>query len=389
MENNVLIITRSLPFHNIGGMEAVAWDIARGLAKDGVEVSILTTQAEALPSLSMIEGVSVHTLDVPSGRYSPAWWRESRRTFATTYAEKIDVVLSISAAGMSVARWIKETGGHTKSYVQAHGTAWGEIVSKLSSRSPWDKITVLKNICSLWADRGYRNFDGFISVGPKVTHMLQSWPTKWVTGALPCREITNGIDTDLFSFSVRLRARKREALGLKPEHKVIMSVGRLHKQKGLMFGLKGFALAARRDPMLRYLIVGSGPEERSLRDYVRDTKLEGRAIFCGAVRRDALPAYYAAADVFLFPTLVREGLPLNMLEALACGLPCMVSRHVALDTLPLTPIDPRETEGLAHEILEKTRSHREDRTDLLPDVYRLDRTLALYKQVLLNDAGPE
>jgi len=385
MENNLLIITRSLPFHNIGGMEAIAWDVARGLAKKGLNVTVLTTQTDALPSLSVIEDVSVHALNVPSGRYSSAWWRKSQSIFAETYADKINVVLSVSAAGMSVARWIKENDKCIKLFVQAHGTAWGEIISKLSTKSLRGKITVLKNIFSLWSDRGYRNFDAFISIGPKVTHILQSWPTKWITGDLRVHEIANGVDVALFSFNAQARAQERITLGLKPEHKVIISTSRLHKQKGVIQGLKGFTLAARQDPLLRYLIIGSGPEEQTLKNYVQDNGIKDKVIFCGAVKRDVMPAHYAAADIFLFPTLRQEGLPLNMMEALACGLPCIISSHIALEGCPLTLIDPQETKKLSNRILEKTKALQNERASLLPNSYWLDHTLILYKDTLLRN----
>jgi glycosyltransferase involved in cell wall biosynthesis len=49
-------------------------------------------------------------------------------------------------------------------------------------------------------------------------------------------------------------------------------------------------------------IVGSGPEEAELRALVQSSGVRG-ARFVGFVDQDGLPAYYAAADVFVFPTL--------------------------------------------------------------------------------------
>jgi glycosyltransferase involved in cell wall biosynthesis len=71
------------------------------------------------------------------------------------------------------------------------------------------------------------------------------------------------------------------------------------------------------------LLVGDGLDEGFLRGRVRANGLQN-VVFCGFQHDDVLPRYYAASDVFVFPTL---GDPFGMvvLEAMACGLPVIAT----------------------------------------------------------------
>lgn len=68
----ILIVTRSLPDHGLGGMEAVAWDIAKGLAERGHTVRVLTTQAPSLEQGTARNGVLIHPLPTPALRPATA-----------------------------------------------------------------------------------------------------------------------------------------------------------------------------------------------------------------------------------------------------------------------------------------------------------------------------
>lgn len=77
-----------------------------------------------------------------------------------------------------------------------------------------------------------------------------------------------------------------------------------------------------RHPESCCVLVGEGPLEESIRSLVRELGLEKSVLFAGAAA-DVRP-YLAAGDVFVLSS-DREGLPLVLLEAMAFGLPCVVS----------------------------------------------------------------
>jgi glycosyltransferase involved in cell wall biosynthesis len=105
----------------------------------------------------------------------------------------------------------------------------------------------------------------------------------------------------------------------------LLSVGRLIPQKGVAYLIR--ALAAMR-PVRRPVsltIVGSGPQEAELRALVQSLGLRGIR-FAGFVDQPELPAYYAAADVFVFPTL-EDTYGIVLLEAAASALALIASAH--------------------------------------------------------------
>ncbi len=113
--------------------------------------------------------------------------------------------------------------------------------------------------------------------------------------------------------------RIRAELGLE-DAEVLMYVGRLAEEKSLDFLLRAFARIVIRRPQARLLLVGKGMHERSLQRLASKLGLGKRVIFSGAVPHDVIPHYVAAADLFVFSSLVdTQGLVL--IEAMAAGIP--------------------------------------------------------------------
>jgi glycosyltransferase involved in cell wall biosynthesis len=273
---------------------------------------------------------------------------------------------------------------------QAHGTAWGEAVSKLRGINPINWLRAMANLKAMADDRAYRLFDSFVAVGESVRNDLNSYPTKYISGAVPVELIPNGIDTQSFSFSENGRRRIREKLGLSPTDKVVISTSRLHVQKGLAESLAAFARAAAENASLRYVIVGTGPMERSLKSAVRSHGLDGLVKFAGFVPRDQMPAYLSAADIFLFTTFRLEGLPLNLLEALATGLRCIISNHVNDPSWGAIGVQPNDTNAVANVLLKLSDAGLDDRRSRLPPQYSLDvatdRYIELFERLIRSGA---
>jgi glycosyltransferase involved in cell wall biosynthesis len=136
--------------------------------------------------------------------------------------------------------------------------------------------------------------------------------------------------------------------------RVVVWTGRLLKGKGLETLLDAFALVAAADPDAQLVLVGSGEGqalsvEAELRDRAGRGPLAGRVIFAGRV--DNVTPWLKAADVFAFPS-EYEALGLSLIEAAACGLPCVGARtggivDVIQDGVTGLFFEPRDTAGLA------------------------------------------
>lgn len=131
---------------------------------------------------------------------------------------------------------------------------------------------------------------------------------------------------DLTHFRPRSRDASRRALGL-PDVPTILFVGRFDSMKGLDRLLA--ALAWSRDTLpvgARAIIVGGdGADGRSFRALARRLGVDRLVDFRGLVSPDALPEYFAAADVCAVPS-VYESFGLAAVEAMACGTPVVAFR---------------------------------------------------------------
>ncbi len=87
---------------------------------------------------------------------------------------------------------------------------------------------------------------------------------------------------------------------------------------------RAFVRAARQDPRLHLLLLGNGPLAAELRQIFRRGGVLERVSFPGYISQAELPRYYHMADIYLSPSHV-DGSSVSLMEALACGLPALVS----------------------------------------------------------------
>ncbi len=148
------------------------------------------------------------------------------------------------------------------------------------------------------------------------------------TGAPPVELLRARVD--LSRFAPDADGRFRERLGLNERHKLILSFGRLVARKGVHRLIDAMPALAARVPGAVLVVAGTGPQKRRLER--RAARRAAEVVFTGPVSEQDAPALYAAADVFVLPVADRwfgldvEGLGVALLEAQACGTPCVTGR---------------------------------------------------------------
>ncbi|HOE96259.1 MAG TPA: glycosyltransferase [Candidatus Sumerlaeota bacterium] len=136
--------------------------------------------------------------------------------------------------------------------------------------------------------------------------------------------VVNGVDADRFRPPTAVeRAAVRRHWGIADEAIVVGTVGRLAPVKNQHLILQAAARLAAAEPRLRVLLVGEGPCAAGLRAEAHALGLGERVIFTG-LQRDVAPLL-GAMDIFMLPS-AHEGLPLGLIEAMACARPVIASR---------------------------------------------------------------
>jgi glycosyltransferase involved in cell wall biosynthesis len=143
-------------------------------------------------------------------------------------------------------------------------------------------------------------------------------------GVPPARifALPNGVDLDAYRPAGEAERRQlRERLGLSRGGCLATFVGRLHPVKDVDTVLEATA----RSPRLSLAVVGDGPERRRLEARTDALGIGDRVTFLG--QSSAVPDILRASDLFMLSSH-GEGMSNALLEAMACGLPCLVSRSV-------------------------------------------------------------
>ena len=165
----------------------------------------------------------------------------------------------------------------------------------------------------------------------KVEELLKNYEV-----SEPISVIPTGIDLKRFQevLSKEERNRRREALGISQDSKVLVSIGRLAKEKNLEEILIYFQKLTKEELTfkLKLLIVGDGPDRERLEGIVKTLQLQEKVIFTGMVTPEEVAQYYQLGDVFVCASN-SETQGITYIEALASGIPALCRKDACLDSV--------------------------------------------------------
>jgi glycosyltransferase involved in cell wall biosynthesis len=156
--------------------------------------------------------------------------------------------------------------------------------------------------------------------------------------AAPIEIIPNGVDLQRFRpiESEQAKARLRRELGLAPEAELVLAIGPIIPRKGTDALVEAFAALCAQHPRAQLVLVGPRHDEARpelaefharLARVIAAAGAQDRVIFTGAVSQ--VQDYLRAADLLVFPSR-REGMPNVIPEAMACGLPVILTPFLGL-----------------------------------------------------------
>lgn len=140
----------------------------------------------------------------------------------------------------------------------------------------------------------------------------------------PVNVIFNGVNVELFRPECR-DSELRQSLGFVPDDIVFIFAGRVVGLKGLAIPIRALASPQLAGSAAKLLVIGDGDALAGLKALAERLNVAKQIVFHPGVPHQALPKYYASADVGIFPSLGEEAFGIAVAEAMACGLPVVAS----------------------------------------------------------------
>ncbi|MDQ6767523.1 MAG: glycosyltransferase [Candidatus Eremiobacteraeota bacterium] len=213
---------------------------------------------------------------------------------------------------------------------------------------------------TLWVTREFANqCDRVVAPSQGSADLLRSYGVR-----APLEILPGGVDLESFGPQADEPAEIRAA---RPGP-VLLSVGRLGKEKNLELLLDAFDIMARTLPQARLIMIGDGPHRAELERRASAIGTGSQVSFTGALEQQQLGAYYRNADAFVFTSLT-ETQGLVLVEALAHGLPviavdCPVTRDILIgDSGVLTPEDAAGFAAAVTALVGEPAARRVERKD--------------------------
>lgn len=137
--------------------------------------------------------------------------------------------------------------------------------------------------------------------------------------------IPNGIDCEAFGPDAEARQQVRAELGITPDNVLVGLVARYHPMKDHAGFLAAAGQLARTYPSIRFMLIGKGVthEQPAIRQLVCEHDLQDRVFMLG--ERHDTPRLTAALDIACSASAWGEALSVAIGEAMACGVPCVVT----------------------------------------------------------------
>lgn len=372
----VALLARAVhPLHGVGGLERHVHDLVHHLARRGVAITLITKPPTANlegarpGDVSRLFGAApgrVQLVTVPyvtfpgAGRrgttvidrataYPVFGWRAGRTAVKLAHRREADVVHALGASGLGYAmarRRHEETVPfvfNPQGLEEFGGTHPGFARLKRLAYTP---LQAAVRTCASAADAVLATDRALIE--PVKAHLAVEDARIHV--------IPNAVDLAAIDRTAAAAdaAAVRTRLGLAPGERLLVSVGRLEENKGfhvLASALARVPPAGQGIARWRWALVGAGPYRPSIADAIARAGLGEAVHLAGRVSDEALAAYYAAADVFVHPTLY-EGSSLVTLEAMAHRKPVVATRAGGLPDKVIPGetgwlVDPGSPEALA------------------------------------------
>ena len=313
MMARVCVVTHFFLPH-LGGIEKVAYEESRRLAKMGYDMTVLTSYL-GKENQSEIDGIKVLRYPAyhPAERFGlplPIPKLSSIDVFRKAI-EKSDLVHAHGhpyASSHIACRLAKKYG---KPFILTQHNTFVNYESCLNLAEHVNDFVLCRQTL--------RNSDKVIAVSQKTLEYV----SRLGASRFKTMILYNGVDVDRFRPMNRLESRRKLDL---PRNKfLVLTVRRLVYKNSLDTLIDAASSIVPSNPDVLFVIVGRGPDADFIQKRIERLGIVNNVILKGGVSDEDLPHYYGSADLFVLSSRSGEGFPLTVLEAMASGLPVIAT----------------------------------------------------------------
>lgn len=253
-------------------------------------------------------GIKIYQVDFIRTPYDPRNYKAYRQIKAIIEREKFDLIHCNTPIGGIIGRYAARKCGVKKVIYQAHGFHFYK-------GAPFINRTLFYNIEKHFA----KDTDVLVTINHEDLEAAKAFKLK--NGGKLSYVHGVGIDLSVYDNIARNRDEKREELGLEHDDIAVISVGELNRNKNNIAIVQ--AMSKVNNKHLHYFLCGVGQEKEAIERFASEHDLKENIHFLGY--RNDVKELLSACDIFVMPSF-REGLSRSLMEAMACGLPCVVSK---------------------------------------------------------------
>ncbi len=303
-----------------GGAGNASAQIAKCLARMGVEVAVVTSRYHGLAPYEVKEGCTIYRVPVVR-RYLDHCSIAEMATFVASAAFSMRSIIKSFSPNVLLVFFGMPTGPlglYAKKLFRLPyilSLRGGDVPGFLAGELGLSHRMVGSITKAVWNDAS-----AVVANSEGLAKLAQRSYDKGVVHVIP-----NGVDISTF-YPMGPIGRKR----CSNDTMSMIFVARLVEQKGAKLILQAMSgIAGRLQRPIKLEIIGKGPEEESLKSIVEDLGLNEMVCFSGWLERSGVADRMRHSDVFVFPSY-EEGMPNVVLEAMACGLPIITTDIYAI-----------------------------------------------------------
>ncbi len=295
-----------------GGVEKHMYELSRELARQGVDVTVLTARIDGTAAYEEIEGVKVHripcvSLKVP-GLYPPPLVLSP---FFYNHLKKLDDENGFDIIHLQNRFFVDFDTAAL--YARLKKKPFMMTIHNARPLGISPAITVFGSAYDWLIGRWpFALADRIIAVSEWARHDI----AKYGIDERKIVAVHNGINVGSFKPAAARNVREKYGIG----GPMLLFVGRMITQKGIPYLLDAMPAVLERHPDAKLLLIGRGSALEGLKKKTRAMGLEKSVLFSGYMTEEMLNEAYGTCDVFVLPS-VWEVLPIAILEAMASGKP--------------------------------------------------------------------